>query len=148
MQIAERTARKFRFCEISLCVIAILALSVSAISACACTHHQVKAAEERPSCHSSSHTEAAQPEADNPESGYFNANCSCFVNTPVPAIFSKTEVKKVAAEKAAGNGHVLVAAIMPFVGELKRETPLFEAAVLSYAGEHLVSGPSRAPPRL
>ena len=140
------TFRKINLREMSFCVIAILAMCVSAVSACACTHHQQKAADEEPSCHSS-HVETAQAETDRTQSDSLETNCNCFINEPVPAIVSKTESKKVAVEEAERIGDVLVASVRLVILELKQESGVFDRADLNYSSHLLVSGPSRAPPR-
>jgi hypothetical protein len=137
---------KIKFREVLLCMIAVMALCVSAVSACACTHHQEQAAAEQPSCHSTSHAE--MPTAEQPLSDHFDSGCNCFVDSRVPAIASKSENKKAAVDAADPRDTDLLVL-------LERSRLVTEQAAVDdddachgYSGFLLTSGPSRAPPRL
>jgi hypothetical protein len=145
----HRATRKLKFREIMIGVIVVMALCVSAISACACTHHQPRRAAEPPaSCHSATHAEMAEVSPDQLGSDSFDADCNCFVNTPVPAIVSKSENKKVRAEQAQA---ITIERYFPveFVQILSEGAASdFAFADQNYTSRLRRSGPSRAPPRL
>lgn len=125
-----------------------LSLFATAVSACACSHHQPQLETEPPSCHSSSHGEptatAAEPAI--PES--FGTGCNCFVNLPSRAITAKSENKKSSVAKGPG---LLAQAIVPtdvvlwpLVGPSDGSGP----PGVRFKGRSRTAGPSRAPPRL
>ncbi|HQU93283.1 MAG TPA: hypothetical protein PLK77_13340, partial [Pyrinomonadaceae bacterium] len=88
--------RSLRAKHFILIVTAMFSLFVSAVSACACSHHEpVKAAAE--SCHSSSHEAPAAEQFSG--SNYFESDCNCSERTPVPAIVAKKDDKRAAVEK-------------------------------------------------
>ena len=131
-------------------VTAIFSLFVSAVSACACSHHEpVRSAIEPSSCHGPSHekTEAAAVETPE-ESRRFDSDCNCFVNIPVPAIIAKTDNKRVGVEKRFAEPPVVSTAFVPV---LAVETSLptgFDPPDLKLRFALLSALPSRAPPRL
>ncbi len=144
-----RLARKLSLREIAMGVIVVVALCFSAVSACACTHHQPQqAAEESASCHSGAHAEMAEATADQPGSDRFDADCNCFAITPVPAIVSKSENKNAKAEQAeAIDAESFVRSeVVPIHSE--RSSSDFARADLNYSSYLRRSGSSRAPPRL
>ncbi len=126
-------------------VTAILSLFVSAISACACSHHEsVKV--ETSSCHSSAHeTSPAEPSTDSP---HLESDCNCFVRTPVPAIFAKKDDKRTAVEEQVSELSVLptVFAIEFEIVDVPKIS--LEPPQSNYQLALLASLPSRAPPRL
>ena len=128
----------------------MLGLFVSAVSACACAHHQTKKAEVEPlSCHSASHGQAKTESATaDPGLPKFDEHCNCIVRTPEPAIVVKAGAKLSKAEKTdpletgtvaeieSSSTIIVVTDSIPF------ETLHFSSKFF------LRSGPSRAPPRL
>lgn len=127
-------------------LLAVMSLFVSAVSACACSHH-IEPEKTELSCHSSSHEMQAETTASEP-SNSFDTDCSCLVRTPVPAIVAKTDDKRPGLEKQLGTPEF---ALPQFVetadAPLERETNL--AQISSFYKQDLLSSlPSRAPPRL
>ena len=128
-----------------LTVTAMFSLFVSAVSACACSHHEpVKV--EASSCHSSSReiSAAEQPSG----AAHFESDCSCFARTPVPAIAAKKSDKQITIEEqiADAAGLQLTFAIEFEVSVARRVS--FEPPASNYQRALLSSLPSRAPPRL
>jgi hypothetical protein len=138
---------KIRVREISLCVIAIMALCVSAVSACACGHHQSEAAAEQVSCHPPSHGGPATVSNEQPLGDSFDSSCGCFVNTPIAAITSASENKNSGVHSIDLNSPVSIELLGSVVATSKPRLP-FVAAALNYSVHLLFSGLSRAPPRL
>ena len=124
---------------------AMFSLFISAVSACACSHHQpVKA--ESDSCHGSSHETSA---AEQP-SGLtrFESGCICFARTPVPAIAAKKGDKQITVEEQIAD-----AADLQFTFAIEFDVAVapdvsFEPPASNYQRALLSSLPSRAPPRL
>lgn len=147
-RVMRLTGSPIKYSRLAACVFAVMAMCVSAVAACACSHHQPKVAADPPSCHSSSHAEVPETETGELElSDNFNAGCNCFAVSPGPAVFSKSETKKAVPEKAAEAESAKI--------ELRRterlisaSTPKVEKPFFFDPGLFLASGPSRAPPRL
>lgn len=142
------TLRK-RPSQILLLSLTIFALFVSAVSACACSHHQTEAVEETVSCHSSAHgTPAAEGEQPTPSGDSFRVDCDCLVRLPIPAVSAKSEKKIL---KQSDEPDTLIDAKFDHLATFSIET----ASVISidrliqyHSPPELFSGPSRAPPRL
>ncbi|MEO5859623.1 MAG: hypothetical protein ABIR33_11810 [Pyrinomonadaceae bacterium] len=126
-------------------VTAIFSLFVSAVSACACSHHEsVKV--ETESCHSSSHeTSVAEQSTD---SNYIETDCSCLVRTPVPAIVAKKDDKRAAVEEQIADVIELPLRIALEFEITTAPDVAFEFPHSNYQLALLASLPSRAPPRL
>ena len=124
---------------------AMLSLFVSAVSACACTHHETVKVEAS-SCHSSSH-ETPPVEASN-AAPHFESDCNCFVRTPVPAVVAKKDEKRTAVEEQVAE---LVDLPTAFAIRFEAADPItvaFEPPQSNFQQALLSSLPSRAPPRL
>jgi hypothetical protein len=126
-------------------VTAIFSLFVSAISACACSHHEpVKV--ETSSCHSSSHE---APAAEQPNgSDQVDTGCNCFVRTPVPAIVAKKDDKRTAVEQQLAEVVELPVTIDAKFNITSVSDLPFQPPQSNYKHALLASLPSRAPPRL
>src|SRR5262245_20228674 len=89
-------------------VVAIFAMAISAIAACACTHHQARETEKKViSCHGASHeTESPEVSNDEPSGPYVDESCNCYLNRVQPAITAKSEQKKFKTQQSdvAENG--------------------------------------------
>lgn len=137
--------RLLRAKRLILTVAAMFSLFISAVSACACSHHEpVKAAAE--SCHSSSHEAPAAEQANG--AAHFETDCSCLVRTPVPAIVAKKDDKRTAVEKQIV-GTVELESV--FTIDLEASDAVVVASTpqqSNYQQALLSSLPSRAPPRL
>ena len=123
---------------------AMLSLFVSAVSACACTHHETVKVEAS-SCHSSHETPPVETSNAAP---HFESDCNCFVRTPVPAVVAKKDEKRTAVEE-----QVAELVDLPTVFAIRFEaadpiTVAFEPPPSDYQYALLSSLPSRAPPRL
>ena len=127
-------------------VAAIFSLFVSAVSACACTHHEsVKV--ETGSCHSSSHEASAAAEQPN-RSDQVDGGCNCYVRTPVPAIVAKKDDKRTVVEQQlAGVLELSVTIDFKFNRAELSALPV-QPLQSNYKHALLASLPSRAPPRL
>lgn len=133
--------------NLMLSLAAILSLFVSAVSACACSHHQVKAKADEPSCHSSGHA-APAAESPGPATGEsLDAGCGCFINAPVPAITAKSESKKPHSGKLAVTA-VPANDVLGTFSDLRIQVSSPQTELAAYGGRRLTSGPPRAPPRL
>jgi len=125
--------------------VAVVSLFVSAVSACACSHHQpVKT--EIGSCHGSSHLSPPAERSDSP--AHFETDCSCFVSTPGPAIVAKKDDKRTPVEVQVAE-IVELRFTISFAGETWGASEVsFEPPLFDYKQALLASLPSRAPPRL
>lgn len=134
----------FRAKHLMLTVTAMFSLFVSAVSACACSHHEpIKV--DASSCHGPSH-EAPTVETAS-DSPHFEADCNCFVRTPVPAIVAKKDDKRTSVEHQAAD-IVEVPFVIAVALKLARVPDLaFEPPQSNYQHALLSSLPSRAPPR-
>lgn len=131
--------------HLMLTVTAMFSLFVSAVSACACSHHEpVKV--ETTSCHSSTHE--APPVEPSKGSTHLESDCNCFVRTPVPAVVAKKDDKQVSVEERLDET-VEVTPIfeIEFVA-VDAVADTFEPPQSNYQLALLSSLPSRAPPRL
>ena len=128
-----------------LTVTAMFSLFVSAVSACACSHHQPVKAESE-SCHSSSHETSA---AEQPSGlAHFESDCSCFARMPVPAIAAKKGDKQITVEEQIAD-----VADLQFTFAIEFDLAVapdvsFDPPASNYQRALLSSLPSRAPPRL
>jgi hypothetical protein len=130
----------------------VLSLFVSAVSACACSHHTETRAVElaATSCHGAEHGEV-KVEAEKPPTptgSFVGQDCACFVRTPVQVIASKAEQKK---SKAADNSDDVVSVGIErfeFAASSSVIVSAFDRTSSYYSDPHLRSGPARAPPRL
>ena len=125
---------------------AVLSLLVSALAACACSHHQPQVNTEPPSCHSSSHGTDTASEPSLRES--FGAGCNCFVNSPSPAITAKSESKRSPDAKQHGLSAVAISLTGVGLRPLFSSIPDFGSNALFFQGRPRTAGPPRAPPRL
>ena len=132
--------------QAAISLVTVFTLFVSAISACACSHHQPQTNAEQPSCHpaprgvpayvgSPAHSESVTP------------GCNCLVRTPVPAITAKSEKKKAAADKLVYAAVALVPSGPPTVVSTAVDIASQPSETI-FPGWPLTSRPSRAPPRL
>lgn len=135
----------YRQAKYLVLTVTILSLLVSAVSACACSHHE-KVKVEAESCHSSSHE---VPAAEQPSgSTQFESDCNCFTRTPVPAIVAKKDDKRASVEEQIAD---IVELHFPIAIEFEiaaASDNRFEPPHSNYQHALLASLPSRAPPRL
>ena len=137
--------KSLRAKHLILTVAAMFSLFVTAVSACACSHHDAVRVEAE-SCHGPSHEDP--PAESSNGSTKFETDCNCLARTPAPAIVAKKDDKRTAVEKQIADVIELTPAIaieFKFAGS----APVaFERPQFSYQKALLVSLPSRAPPRL
>jgi hypothetical protein len=133
--------------QILVTVTAMLSLFVSAVSACACSHHEPVKQAVGSSCHGPSHESPAAEQADL-LADHFEANCECFVRTPAPAIVAKTDDRRTAVEHRADDVFQASVAITIQIDPTDEAEPSFEPHRSNYQHALLASLPSRAPPRL
>jgi hypothetical protein len=131
-------------------LIAVLSLFVSAVSACACSHHEpVKPAVESSSCHGPTHEQQKEAVVENaPEGAHLEADCNCFVKTPVPGIIAKTDDKRVGTEKRFDEPLIMSTAFVPVLTAAASPPPEFDPPDHGYKTALLSALPSRAPPLL
>ena len=143
------TLKKLHFYSTSL--LATLALFVSAVSACACAHHQPpQETAEASSCHSASHETGSGEDAvqqDN-AAAYFGIECDCIVRLPVPAIASKSGSLKLADSSASQIAELASLLFEERFVPLSPVPPEIDDVLSSFRSLHLASGPSRAPPHI
>jgi len=140
-----------RAAKFLLLVTAMLSLSLSAVSACACTHHRDarKADGETPSCHSASH-ETSNAESVTSDSGLptFDETCNCFLRQAESAITAKSEIKRSKAETSPSIGHGQTVEFNAAENVTLTDDQIASAVPNFHTKALLRSGPSRAPPRL
>lgn len=143
------THHRLHFHKILGCIAAILSLCVSAVSACACSHHQPHASFKTPSCHSSSQVDMAMEAVDvRLGDSRVDVGCTCFSTARISGAVSKSESGSTSASKAV-TGTILGLTAIERATVSFNDAPIdFEMASLQYSWHILHSGPSRAPPRL
>jgi hypothetical protein len=123
----------------------MLAMSLSAVAACLCSHHDQPAAE-KTSCHSSAHGDSPSAEVvDIPLAAGAGELCDCFVRTPVRFVTAKSQAKAVKPSEpvdAEAIGFTALSTLRVWVGFERSSDVTYNSRYLSR------SGPSRAPPRL
>ncbi len=127
----------------------MLGMCASAIAACACTHHPVKAKKETASCHvAPPETQEVENVVDLLSSDSAGEVCQCFVRTVSPAIFAKNESKKLSpqpADSIAGNKLIEQVVTSRFWNE---DASANFAASIFHSQPSFRLWPARAPPRL
>ncbi|MGQ0540716.1 MAG: hypothetical protein ACT4O9_02550 [Blastocatellia bacterium] len=147
MHIAKIAKQRKRIRQLSIGLVAVLSLFVSAVSACACSHHQPPKTAIENSCHGSIHTAEEAPIAAGGPVSSFDADCNCFVRASVPAIISKSgEKKNLFGKEIAVVENLFVAFSLEYVfdsddASLSTDLPVYTPHYFAYR-------PSRAPPRL
>ncbi len=142
------TLRK-RPSQILLLSLTIFALFVSAVSACACSHHETAAVEETVSCHSFAHgTPAVEGEQPTQSGDSFRVDCDCLIRVPVPAVSAKSEKK--AFKQSADTDAVVEVRFNGINAFFTQQTSvgIIDRLTDHHSPPELFSGPSRAPPRL
>ena len=130
-------------------LIALLALCVSSVSACACTHHQPVAKKAESSCHAASHQETvAESAAELPAGPAFKTDCACFVRTQTPYVLGKTEAQKIKADKNISSTAVVRCAFERNDIALVAAEGVVDLEPAYHPEPSRLSAPSRAPPRL
>ena len=130
-------------------VTAILSLFVSAVSACACSHHEPAKSVVESSCHGPSHENPDRQVVETPaKSSHVESDCNCFVKTPVPGIVAKTDDKRFGSEKEFPEPLIISAAIVPVLAVEASLPADFAPPDLDVRPVLLSALPSRAPPRL
>ena len=134
--------------QILLLSLTILALFVSSVSACACSHHQVAAIEEKVACHTSPHGSATNAKTSALAGDQIGVDCECIVRTSVPGISAQSDNK---SYQQVDNADSLIetefAGLNLIIFEARALDPLHSSAN-HHSPPELFSGPSRAPPRL
>ena len=131
--------------QLLVTVTAILSLFVSAVSACACSHHETVKVETE-SCHSSSH--AAPAAEQSTDSNYVETDCNCLVRDAVPAIVAKKDDKRATVERQIAEVVELPILIAIEFDFAVTSDITFVPPHSNYQQALLSSLPSRAPPRL
>ena len=129
-------------------MLAVLSLFVSAVSACACSHHQPEKTKAETSCHGISHESNNASVQSEIKSDVIDVDCSCFLRTQVPAIVAKTDDKRTTIEKQVPDSETAVS--IEFILATVRIDPpsISQSSASSYKEDPLSSLPARAPPRL
>ena len=128
-------------------VTAMLSLFVSAVSACACSHHEPVQKAVESSCHGPSH-EAPAAEQPDLRTTHFESDCKCFVQTFNPAIVANKDERRVSADQHV-DSVLQVFVYVPVATYPARENrPLFQPPQFPDQHALLASLPSRAPPSL
>lgn len=132
--------------QILVTVAAMLSLLVSAVSACACSHHEPVNQAVESSCHGPSH-EAPAIEQPSLLGTHIESDCNCFVRTPVPAIAGKKDDKRTAIAKHPVELFELPTVVPIQLDSIEDPKATFEPRQSDYQHALLASLPSRAPPR-
>lgn len=125
----------------------MLAMFVSSVSACACTHHQQNA-ENAPSCHIQSHSGHDGTAQTTDSKTSIDEGCTCFVFQPSPYVLAKLGKKNPADQASVSDipaDNVLIKTDLRLV---ETREPLVESEPDLYLSLLTISKPSRAPPRL
>lgn len=133
--------------QLLVTVTAMLSLFVSAVSACACSHHEPVKKVVESSCHGPSH-EAPAVEQPSELGTHLESDCNCFVRTQVPAIVAKKDDKRSDVEQQPVEVLDLPVSIAIQLDSIETPQPAFEPPQSNYQHALLASLPSRAPPRL
>ena len=135
--------------QILTSLVTILSLFVSAVSACACTHHEPpKKAVEKSSCHGSTHETVTVVDESEPRADSLETVCNCFGNTPAPAVVAKSDEKRSSIQQQVDDSGLTVINVA-LISWLSPDPPaLFDPPQWNYRASLLSSLPSRAPPRL
>lgn len=132
--------------KLSVCVVAILSLLASAVSACACNHHESKPVTAVASCHSETH-EAVSAKGV-PTGDAVETECNCFVKDPTPFILAKSESKKLKVQQKSP------VTIVETIDVESIDIAVFSVSLISsvswqfYAAPSSRSAPARGPPVL
>ncbi|HRI03929.1 MAG TPA: hypothetical protein PLL77_09315 [Pyrinomonadaceae bacterium] len=132
--------------KLSVCVVAILSLLASAVSACACNHHESKPVTAVASCHSETHEAVSAERVTNGDT--VETGCNCFVKDPTPFILAKSESKKLKVQKKSP------VTIVETVDVESIDLAIVSVSLLSsvsrqfYAAPPSRSAPARGPPVL
>lgn len=139
---------RFRIKHLSVSILVTLSLFVSAVSACACSHHQLQEAAEKISCHSSSHD---TPKPDGSVAANFDAfesGCSCFARTQSPAVISKSVDKRYKSQLDAIGSNFTAVSTEPIFFAIGPRIEYLENPALFAFGPPRAGKPARAPPIL
>ena len=139
------TMRFVRAKHLFLTAAAMLSLFVSAVSACACSHHEPVKKTVESSCHGPAH-EAPAAEQPNPLSTHFGSDCNCLVRTPTPSIVAIKDDSRKVVETALDYGSLISAATTVQPHPYRETGPTFQHPQSNYRHALLASLPSRAPP--
>lgn len=131
----------------SASILAILAMFVSSVSACACAHHQ-QTVESAPSCHVESHSGHDGTAQTTDSKTSIDEGCTCFVFQPSPYVLAKSGKKNSTNQASVSDipaDKVLVKTELRLV---ETREPLVESNPDLYLSLLTISKPARAPPRL
>ena len=133
--------------QIGLALGVVLTLLVGSVSACMCSHHEVKKELPKISCHGPAHETTANSET--PTTGdAVDVDCVCFVNQSVPYVVTKSENRKAKPAKDKGVSSSVAVVAVAFSADAERSLlPIFDDD-LSHSSTLRFLLPSRAPPRL
>ena len=132
--------------QIALTLGLIASLFAGSATACFCGHHQEESNAEVSSCHSG-HEEPVENVSQSSDSNQVDLSCSCFVDQPAPAIYSKSEGTKAKFNKnASAENFVQVAPL--YVATTLVSTAHSGFRNVGYSFTFSTLKPSRAPPRL
>jgi hypothetical protein len=138
--------------QLFVTLLAVLSLFVSAVSACACSHHTDNQSVElaATSCHGAEPGEVKveTEKPPTPTGSFVGQDCACFVRTPVQVIASKAEQKR--SKVADTSDDIASVEIVRFEVSAIADVnvPVFDRTSSYHSNPHLLSGPARAPPRL
>lgn len=126
--------------------VALLAMLVASVSACACDHHGKRLVKSVPPCHSATHEATA--DVDTPsDNDRADTRCNCYVRDPLPFVASKfadTKVKLQRDAPALRSAEISFVLIEPTAGNGLRQ---FAIRADNYSHSYRYRAPSRAPPR-
>lgn len=137
--------------QILVSLLAVMSLFVSAVSACACSHHSTgETTEAAVSCHGATHSDEHKTASaeKKPSGANIGVDCNCFVRVPVPAVSAKADSKKLnQSDTPACDDPVRFEIPRPeYIASLTVSFVSSEPSAYSFQPGRLAS--SRAPPRL
>jgi len=127
--------------------VAILAMFVSSVSACACGHHE-QSVEDASSCHVRSHSGHGETTQTTDAKTRIDEGCTCFVTVLSPCVLAKSGKKKAADNGPIAALPVRATVLSPVFGTVGVQPQAAIADPNHYLSTLAISMPSRAPPRL
>jgi len=127
--------------------LAIMAMFVSSVSACACGHHE-QSVEDASSCHVRSHSGHSETTQTTEAKTRIDEGCTCSVTMLSPCVLAKSGKKKAADQRPIAALPVRAAVVSPVLGMVGVQPQATIADPNHYLSALAISTTPRAPPRL
>lgn len=131
----------------SVSFLAIMAMFVSSVSACACAHHELTV-EDVSSCHVQSHSGHDETTQATDAKTSIDEGCTCFVTVLSPCVLAKSVKKKAADQGPIAIVPARAVVVSPVLGMVGVQPQPAITDSNHYLSLLAISTPSRAPPRL